>query len=315
MFNRIVVPLDGTRFAEAALAPARELARAFNSRIMVIRALPTGLPIATAAWDEDAELDRVDEADDYLRGIVDRLRGQGYKADLLLRIAEPGAGIAKAAELDHADVIVMSTHLRWKVRPSDGPSVTLQVLARSRTPIFAWRVAGAIEPEGGQDVAERPPLLARAESPIVVPLDGSAFAERALEAAETLARTFGLYLVMVRAIDSQALESEERDAAAYLERAREAVERRGVRAVTTVRRGSPLGVIDHVWREYDAGPIVIASHGRGGFTGTFLGSVAARLLEEVEAPVLVIRPVEGPADTTNVAAPTIQYQDYPGLQG
>jgi nucleotide-binding universal stress UspA family protein len=315
MFNRIVVPLDGTRFAEAALAPARELARAFDSRIMVIRALPTGLPIATAARDEQAEFERLDEADDYLHGIVDTLRAQGYKADLLVHIAEPGAGIARAAALDHADVIMMSTHLRWKVDPMGGPSVTLRVLARSRTPIFAWRVAGAVEPEGGPDVAERPPLLARVESPIVVPLDGSPFAEQALEAAETLARTFGLYLVLVRAVEPLTLEGEERDAAAYLERVRAELEQRNVRAATTVRRGTPLSVIDRVWREYDGGPIVIASHGRGGLTGTFLGSVAAQLLEEVESPVLVIRPHEEAADAGAVTPPTILYHTYPGQPG
>lgn len=316
MFNRIIVPLDGTRFAEAALAPARELARAFNSRIMVVRAVPeTGLPMAAVAWDEEADFERLDEADEYLHTIVDGLRRRGYKSDLLLRVAEPGASIARAAELDHADVIVMSTHLRWKVDPMGKPSVTLQVLKRSRTPIFAWRVAGAVEPAGGPDTEERPPLIGRTESPIIVPLDGSRFAEQALEAAETLARTFGLYLVLVGAIEPLDMEDEERRAAAYLSRMRAEVEQRNVRAVTAVRRGSPLSVIDRVWREFDGGLIVIASHGRGGLTGTFLGSVAAQLIEEVEAPVLVIRPLEEPVDASYVTQPTILYHNYPGQPG
>lgn len=315
MFNRIVVPLDGTRFAEAALAPARELARAFDSRILVTRALsPSGLPMAAVAWDEARELDRLDEADEYLRRIVDTLRDQGYKADLLLRLAEPGAGIAKAAELDHADLILMTTHLRWKVVPSGGPSTTLGVLARSRTPILAWRAREPLEPEGGPDVSARPALLHRSESPILVPLDGSRFAEGALAAAETLARTFELYLVLVRAVEPAAtlgatLDAEQQDehaATEYLKGVRRAVEQRGVRAEIAVRRGTPLGVIDRLWRERDAGLIVLASHGRGGRTGTFLGSVAASLLEEVEAPTLVVRPDEVDDKPSNhVTSPTI----------
>ncbi len=311
MFNRIVVPLDGTRFAEAALAPARELARAFDSRILVTRALsPSGLPMAAVAWDEERELDRMDEADEYLRRIVDTLRDQGYKADLLLYLAEPGASIAKAAELDHADLILMTTHLRWKVVPSDGPSTTLGVLARSRTPILAWRAQEPLEPEGGPDVSARPALLRRSESPILVPLDGSRFAEGALAAAETLARTFGLYLVLVRAVEPAATrdaeQQDERTATEYLQGVRRAVERRGVRAELAVRRGTPLGVIDRLWRERDAGLIVLASHGRGGRTGTFLGSVAASLLEEVEAPTLVVRPDERDEQPSNhITSPTI----------
>jgi nucleotide-binding universal stress UspA family protein len=311
MFNRIVVPLDGTRFAEAALAPARELARAFDSRIMVTRALsPSGLPMVAIVWDEERELDRIDEADEYLRRIVDDLRDQGYKADLLLRLAEPGAGIVKAAELDHADLILMTTHLRWKVVPSGGPSTTLGVLARSRTPILAWRAREPLEPEGGPDVGARPALLNRSESPILVPLDGSHFAEGALAAAETLARMFGLYLVLVRAVEPAATSDverqDERAATEYLQRVRRAVEQRGVRAEIAVRRGTPVGVIDRLWRERDAGLIVLASHGRGGLTGTFLGSVAASLLEEVEAPILVVRPDELDDQPSNhVTPPTI----------
>lgn len=309
MFKRIVVPLDGSRFAEAALAPARELARAFGSRIMVVRAIPQGdMPSPATVWDERDELGPVVEADEYLCGVVDRLRAAGYKSDLLTRVAEPGAAIAKAAELDHSDVIVMSTHLRWKVDPTGGPSVTLRVLARSRTPLLAWRVAGAVEPDGGPDVAARPPMLGRVESPVIVPLDGSPFAERALEAAETLARAFDLYLVLVRAIGPLALDLDEREAVAYLEGVSAQVERRGVHARTVVHRGTPLSVIERVWREENGGPIVISSHGSGGRTGTFLGSVAAELLEEVEAPVLVIRLQEEP-EADSLPAAVAEHED------
>ncbi len=295
MFNRIIVPLDGTRFAEAALAPARELARAFGSRILVVRALePYGLPMAAVIWDEQAELERVDSADVYLQDVVRQLRLVGYDADMLLHISAPGAGIARAAELDRADLIVMATHLRWKVDPTGSASTTLQVLARSRVPILAWRVGAAFEQAGGPDVGERPPLLGRTESPIVVPLDGSRFAESALGTAELLARKFGLYLVLVRATErgvGPAAEAEaEREATDYVEQVRRQLEDRGIHSTTVVRKGSALGVIDMAWREYDASMIVMASHGRTGFMGTFLGSVAARIIEEVEAPVLVIRP-------------------------
>ncbi len=301
MFHRIVVPLDGTRFSEAALAPARELARAFNARIELVRALtPDGVPSAAFADDEMTELSRVAEADTYLGHLVELLRRQGYKADMSLRYTRPDVGIAEIAALDHADVIVMTTHLRWKVDPLGGPSTTLHLFGRTRTPILVWRVAGALEEDAGPDVDERPPMLARSESPILVPLDGSIFAERALGPAETLAKTFGLYLLLAHAVEPGAtLEDEiaaERRADAYLQHVRGQVEARGVRAAVSVRRGTPFGVIDRLWREFDAGLIVIASHGRSAPLGTFLGSVAARIMEEIEAPVLVIPPTADELD-------------------
>src|SRR5262245_50797760 len=300
MFTRIVVPLDGTRFAEAALAPARELAHAFNARILVVRAVQR-LPLAAVAWHEADELTRHGEAHDYLRRIVDTLRAQGYKADLLLRVGEPAAGIAWAAERDHADVIVMAAHPHWRMDPLSKASTTLKVLARTaktRTPILAWRAAGACASGGilQQEELRPPPTLAHGayERPIEVALDGSPFAERALAAAETLARTFDRSLVLTRAIQpatrAGAEGEAERAATDYLQRMRRAAEGRGVgRVVIAARHGTPLSVLDRVRREFDAGLIVLASHGRGGFGGTFLGSTAARLIEEVEVPVLVVR--------------------------
>jgi nucleotide-binding universal stress UspA family protein len=301
MFNRIIVPLDGSRFAEAALAPARDLARAFGSRILVVEAVPpAGLPRLATGQADEPSFDRLDDADAYLHGVVASLREAGCDADMVLYIAEPGAGIARTAEVDHADLIVMTAHPRWKVDLLDNSSTTLQVLARSRIPILAWRAATGAEMGSMQEQA----LLARPESPILVPLDGSRFAEGALATAETLARTFHTYLVLVRAVehglDGPALSSGDRgpqaaespaeiEAVKYLERIQAALARSGIGVTTVARPGIAVEVIDTAWRELDAGLILMASHGTTGIASSFLGSVAARVIEEVGAPVLVVR--------------------------
>ena len=49
MFTRIIVPLDGTGFAEAALAPACELASVFHAKLIITRAVPPyGFPYYVA---------------------------------------------------------------------------------------------------------------------------------------------------------------------------------------------------------------------------------------------------------------------------
>lgn len=318
MFDRIIVPLDGSRFAEVALDPARELASLFHSRILVTRAIkPFGAPaMAFGSEVSELQLERLGEADAYLNEMVERLRSEGYDADFSLYIAEPGASITQMAELRHADLIVMNTRLRWKVDPkSNNPSsVTLRVLQRTHTPILSYHVA-EIKPGDGQTEARWRagaiiPQLVRPDAPIVVALDGSSFAEQALEVAEALARAFGSYLVLVRAIpsaDATAHEAEsvdalhvhlvrEREARDYLARVRASVEASGVAVTTCVEVGTPITVIERVWQEQGAGLIVLASHGSDGHHGMLIGSVAASILEELEAPTLVIQPQGVPID-------------------
>jgi nucleotide-binding universal stress UspA family protein len=328
MFDRIIVPLDGSRFAEAALDPARELASLFHSRILLTRAIkPFGEPIMAFGSDvTEIELERLGEADAYLNEMVERLRAEGYDADFSLFIAEPGASISKMAELRHADLIVMNTRLRWKIDPTSRhpSSVTLRVFQRTRTPVLSYHLS-EIKPEDDQSEASRSasrivPQLVRPDEPIVVPLDGSTFAEQALPVAESLARAFGSYLVLVQAtspIDTSVADAEsvdalhvhvvkEREARDYLARVRGDVEARGVAATSHVEDGPPIVVIERIWREQGARLIVMASHGTDGHHGMLFGSVAASILEELEVPVLLIQPSGVSIDQVSVAMPAAQ---------
>jgi nucleotide-binding universal stress UspA family protein len=299
MFDRILVPLDGTAFAEHALVPARDLARVFGSRITLVRAVgPSGLPVA--APERQAALERLDDADAYLHGVRDDLRAAGLDASVALYIAAPGAAVAEAAEVSHSDLIVMAAHPRWRADLLDDASTTLRVLAQTRVALLAWRATLAIAAGSGQGMTgQERAFLGRAESPILVPLDGSAFAEEALPTAEALAGRFGTFVMLVRAVQdpeeappfADAVSDYELDeAAAYLGRVRADLARRGVGTAVVARRGNPVRVIDRVWRECDAGLVVMASHGTSGPGRGFFGSVAAHAIEDLDAPILVVRP-------------------------
>ena len=60
-----------------------------------------------------------------------------------------------------------------------------------------------------------------------------------------------------------------------------ALARSGIGVTIVARPGIAVEVIDTVWREFDAGLVVMASHGNTGIASSFLGSVAARVIEEV----------------------------------
>ena len=313
MFNRIVVPLDGSVFAEAALIPARELAARFGSKLLLTTAVePLGLPpVRTAARpDTDASAGELEEADSYLREQVEKLQKEGFTADKALYIADAGAAIAGAAELNNADLVVIATRMGWTL-PTEGPhhdSVTLNVLARSRVPILSCHLLPSATP-GSEGAAEHPRLvqLAGPDLPIVVPLDGSPFAEQALPTAQALAQAFGAYLVLVRAVapgpeSPQSKAQEQREARDYLARVRTYLEAQGITVTTNAETGIAINVIEHTWREQGAGLLVMASHGQTRhhvpetvapqmpLPAPLLGSVAAEILEELEVPTLVIQP-------------------------
>jgi nucleotide-binding universal stress UspA family protein len=308
MFDRIIVPLNGSAFAEAALVPARELASRFGSKLLLTTAVePLGLPpvhVDGAPPDTGEELE-VTQA--YLHEQVEKLQREGFNADMAMYVANAGAAIAGTAELSNADLVVITTRMAWTL-PVEGrhrTSVTLDLLARSRIPILSCHLVP------GPTV---PTELAGPDLPIVVPLDGSPFAEQALDTAQAIAGAFGSYLVLVRAVPEDAAGTDQktdiarglREARKYLAQLASKLESSGISVTTAAEPGFAINVIERTWREHGAGLIVMASHGQSGVrarpagraadtsglpsTGPLVGSVAAEILEELEVPALVIQP-------------------------
>lgn len=138
---------------------------------------------------------------------------------------------------------------------------------------------------------------------ILVPLDGSPFAESALPMARTLASHFGASITLVQVVaitDTLSIESvelllETRDLAlqhaeAYLAEKQQALRAEGfnVDYLVVERDGAADGIIDLAnHRRHDL--IVMSSHGRSGIKRWLLGSVAERVIRASEIPVLLSR--------------------------
>lgn len=138
MFNRILVPMDGSDHARAALDLAVELAAQHEARVSVLGALDAEAlmqaPFNAAIDDEslasyqryvDAQLEHVPEA---------------HRGDAVARYGEPAALICSTARDDGADVVVMSTH---GVGANGGyalGSVALKVLQNAPCPVLLKRI-------------------------------------------------------------------------------------------------------------------------------------------------------------------------------
>lgn len=145
-------------------------------------------------------------------------------------------------------------------------------------------------------------------APIIVPLDGSPFGEQAIPTALGMARRSGapveLVLVQEPVVVPESIRlSLMRDAdrlmelhdagAMYLElvagRAREAAD---VEVIETLLEGPVVDTIAAHVTTRTPSHVVMSTHGRGGFSRAWLGSVADALVRRVSVPVMLIRPRE-----------------------
>jgi nucleotide-binding universal stress UspA family protein len=291
MTRRILVPLDGSPLAEAALPHAIAMARAGGDELLLLRAVtPTEasqslfwkatVPAELRAEWEEATLER---ADVELRDVAERLRAEGLRVTTEVAAADDAAAtvVARADQDTNIGLVVMATHGRGGVGRWVLGSVASKVLQAVATPLLLVRVHGA---RPAAEVAYRT---------VLAPLDGSEFAEQALAEARLIAAS-GAELVLAAVTtdheDAPLTESERVRAATYLDGivARLRADRIAVRA--RVLAGSPAERILDAAEEEHADLIVMATHGRGGWRLLWLGSVASKVVEAAEAPVLLVRP-------------------------
>ncbi|HUY76455.1 MAG TPA: universal stress protein [Ktedonobacterales bacterium] len=139
---------------------------------------------------------------------------------------------------------------------------------------------------------------------ILVPLDGSTRAERAIPVAARLARASGGTVILAQAIaylnqydpavaplivTPKLLQRQLHEASAYLARLTQGAALTGVATRVAIEVGVAASVILEVAASEHADAIVMTSHGRTGFARWALGSVAQHIATRAPAPVLIVQ--------------------------
>jgi len=145
--NEIVVPVDGSKDSEAALALAASWARAFDATLNVLQVvtypneiaspyLPQTVALNRSAIDEAAE-----QAKEHLAGLASDLRGTGLTvvSHVTEDIHGPG-GIVRIAEDVGAGLLVMATHGRGGIRRALLGSVTDKVVRSTDIPVLVTHI-------------------------------------------------------------------------------------------------------------------------------------------------------------------------------
>lgn len=321
MASQILVPLDGSERAAAALPHAAILARARGHELLLLRVVPSTVTLQRMTWptaggqaNNTGIGAEVSQAHTYLGGVA----GTWMAADLPVR-TEVRQGDAASEILacleQHPEIslLAMTTHGYQGLSHLIFGSVAERVVQAARVPLLLVHSA-----------AGAPPPRARAYRTILVPLDGSPCAERALDQAVELARALGATLLLVTITFSSAevarggldalwllpefQRQDEALAAALTARARQ-LAASGLTVRAQVIPGDPASEILGVATREAVDLIVMGTHGRNGLERFWLGSVALDVVRQAHVPVLLARaPV---AAALPAAAGSVAGQDTP----
>lgn len=296
MLDKILVPLDGTDFAERALTVAVSLAkRSGGSLALATVEVPPPMAFPDVNLLEPLEA----AAMRYLESVAERVAEAGVSG-VSLDVLTGNA--PEALELHRqrigAGLTVMTTHGRGPLARAWMGSVADRFAHSTEAPVLFLRPA---EEEGEADFGELP-----AFGHVAVTLDGSELSETAIDPALTLADLFDADVTLVRVVEyphgtesvylPDAIESiheqlEQAREAAHAElegiAARLSTEGRSVRRETDVVNHAASGILDVV-DEVEADLVVMASHGRGGLGRAVLGSVADKVLRGADRPVMIV---------------------------
>lgn len=155
--RRILVPLDGSKHAEAIIPHVDGVARLYDAQVTVMRVVTTGYQTAVLrdveeeAEEEEVhghilkrlsaeqETERYEKARTYLLRVRDELRDEGIDANAMLMQGKPVEGIVMAADSVEADLIAMTSHGKTGLSQVFYGSVSSGVLNRAQRPLLVIR--------------------------------------------------------------------------------------------------------------------------------------------------------------------------------
>lgn len=296
-YHRIVVPIDGSDAAKAALRYAMDL----HADEIVIVHVSIDRDIIVPEWVLENDDERHEATPrDVMEELARTVRDQGQAAVVDMRIGDVSEEIIAAGRA--ADLIVMMTHGRGAAGRMIFGSMADRVVRHSETPVLLVRLG---------ELTRHPRQAER----LVLALDGSALADRAVPTTIRLARTTELPVTIIRSVGLQDVKARLRDerdrqavngamivsqplyastlvslreeAAAWLDDMADTFRAEGIDVTTRMTAGPvPSAILDELTPN---DLLVITTRGQGGYRRWALGSVAEKLIREAPCPVLVQR--------------------------
>jgi nucleotide-binding universal stress UspA family protein len=301
----VLAPVDGSERALRTVPWAAKLADS-GGTVVLLRVIPPqpayAEPLLRLAGGGEESVNRIEDAwqataQADLAAAAETVTEPGVAVERMVAAGEPDEEIVAAANRRGADMIAMGSHGRGAVGRAIFGSVADRVARSAQVPVFILRTADEA-PNGAVTISR-----------LVVPLDGSPIAERALPVATEIAKRLSVPVHVVRAVDAttavpvalsvfgpspmvtaditeQLWREVEAEAKKTVADAIARLKDEGFEATGATLNGSPFFAISAATKPGDV--IILTSHGRGGVRRWLLGSVAEKLVREAPVPVLLV---------------------------
>jgi nucleotide-binding universal stress UspA family protein len=271
MYTRLLIPLDGSKTAEAVLPYGRTLAGTLKIPVELlgvvdIGALATQVSHGSARYFETIITESVRRSEEYLKRIAETFPAHGVKCTLEKGKAEEVI-IEKAGS--DATLTAMATHGRSGINRLLLGSVAEKVLRGSTNPLLLIRASEEAKSEGEAVLKS-----------IIVPLDGSELAENVIPPVVELANALKLEVFLLRAyhipaityagmedyypVNYEEIRAVLRDEAqSYLESKVGELKRKGIERISfAIPEGSGADEIVALGRRTPDNLIAMCTHGR-----------------------------------------------------
>ena len=191
MFQKVVVPLDGSELAEKVLSWVRQVTSPIGTELILMQNIE--LSAYAFASDSPGVAARLyqtiyRDTEKYLQRQKRVLTKEGYRVQMEIARGDTAGAIVQVAADLKADLIAMTTHGRTGIGRMTLGSIADRVVRTADLPVLLVR-AGAEGP-ATESIRE-----------ILVPLDGSELSEQALPIARMLAEKQGSHILLLQAIE------------------------------------------------------------------------------------------------------------------
>ncbi len=290
MYQKILVPLDGSSSAEIALPYVVEIAARFKADVVIVSVAES---VAAAPHLPPSYMEQITER---VQGDIKAWGATEVKVTSELLTGRPEVELLNYADENNVSLIAMASRGKSGQTQWFLGTIAAKVLRVSRQPILLIR-----EVAQAQTVAQK-----RIVRRILVPLDGSEIGEAAIPMVRALARGLGAELVLFQTVapirvsaaqfeDSwadivQQDEEARREATTiYLEEVAKPLREDGLSLSIAIGSGSPPDQIIDYAEGNAIDLIAMSTHGRSGIGRWVFGSVTDKVLHAGNTPVLVVR--------------------------
>jgi nucleotide-binding universal stress UspA family protein len=279
MFERILIPLDGSPRAEAILPQIARILKREDSEILLL-AVPQPVAVMYGAeMGPPVVGDYRAESKAYLTRLENRLADQGVRVRSLTEDGPPAGTILETAERENATLIAMATHGRTGLARWVFGSVTEKVLRASPLPLLVLR-----------SFQETPPPAAAEATPfarILVPV--IPFHLRILPYVREFAALFGSRVTLLHVVEPGADPRTRTQALEEMNLVVRDFRQAGIPTESRERSGEPAVEILEAAGEEGADLIAITTHKSHGAVRWALGSVTEKVVRAATVPILVVR--------------------------